>query len=150
MGQSHRRQSDGRHSDVATPIVRICTDQIPLGEKDAIVLFDVQNGRRAEQLASQQLARLQTPVAKEDRAALSRQLNRYEDSLAHRDYRAARARQRGWSGGDPVGFQPQITTLPQGAMLSGYWLAGSRVGGPAVRANLADAVLLADWRRHDV
>ncbi len=55
----------------------------------------------------------------EDRAALSRQLNRYEDSLAQRDYRSARAEQRGWSGGGPVGFQPQITTLPQGAMLMG-------------------------------
>ena len=27
--------------------------QVPLGEKDALVLFDVNNGRRTEQLASQ-------------------------------------------------------------------------------------------------
>ena len=91
-----------------------------LAEKDALVLFDVPNGRRAESLASQQLARWQAPAAKENRAALSRQLNRYEDSLAKRDYNSARARQRGWSGGGPVGFQPQITTLPQGASLSGF------------------------------
>ena len=93
--------------------------QIPLGEKDAVVMFDVQSGRRSEHLEGEQIARLQTPVAPADRAALSRQLNRYEDSLAQRDYRTARAQQRGWSGGGPVGFQPQITTLPQGASLSG-------------------------------
>jgi hypothetical protein len=97
--------------------------QITLADKDALVLFDVPNGRRAESLASQQLARWQAPAAKEDRASLSRQLNRYEDSLAKRDYNSARARQRGWSGGGPVGFQPQITTLPQGASLSGFPLA---------------------------
>ena len=50
---------------------------------------------------------------------LSRQLNRYEDSLASRDFNRDRAYQRGWRGGGPVGFQPQITQLPAGAGLSG-------------------------------
>ncbi len=52
-----------------------------------------------------------------DRSTLSRQLNRYEDSLASRDFHADRVRQNGWGGGGPVGFQPEITPLPAGAGL---------------------------------
>ena len=44
-------------------------------------------------------------------------------------------RQRGWSGGGPVGFQPQITTLPQGAMLSGFPLAVVSADRRYVRAS---------------
>jgi hypothetical protein len=93
--------------------------QIPLGDKNAVVIFDVEQGRRSAQLAQQQVAQVKKPATTEDRAALSRQLSRYEDSLANRDYRRARAHQRGWNGSGPVGFQPQITTLPEGAMLMG-------------------------------
>ncbi len=93
--------------------------QVPLGEKDALVLFDVNKGRRTEQMAHQQLANLQAPRVVVDRSMLSRQLNRYEDSLASRDFKRARAYQRGWRGGGPVGFQPQITQLPSGAGMSG-------------------------------
>jgi len=95
-------------------------EQIKLDDKDALVLFDVTNGRRTEQLEAQQIARLERQPVLEDRAALSRQLNRYEDSLANRSYQRARAQQRGWHGGGPVGFMPQIQTLPQGASLMGY------------------------------
>ncbi len=93
--------------------------QVPLGEKDALVLFDVPRGRRADQLTHQQLANLQGPQISVDRSTLSRQLSRYEDSLASRDFNRDRAYQRGWRGGGPVGFQPQITQLPSGAGLSG-------------------------------
>ncbi len=91
--------------------------QIELGEKDALVLFDVTNGRRAEHLAQQQLANLQTPQVDVDRSLVTRQLNRYEGSLASQEFNRDRAKQRGWRGAGPVGFQPDITVLPTGAMM---------------------------------
>jgi hypothetical protein len=93
--------------------------QVPLGEKDALVMFDVTNGRRTEQLSHQQLANLQAPRVDLDRSMLTRQLNRYEDSLASREYRRDQARRHGWRGAGPVGFQPQITQYMSGAGLSG-------------------------------
>ncbi len=92
--------------------------QVPLGEKnDAVVLFDVTNGRRAEHLAQQQLANLQPRQAEVDRSLVTRQLSRYDDSLASQDFTRDRAKQRGWRGAGPVGFQPVITTLPSGATM---------------------------------
>ncbi len=91
--------------------------QIDLSDKDALVLFDVNNGRRSEHLSQQQLANLQAPQIEVDRSMLTRQLNRYEDSLAHRDFNRDRARQHGWRGPGRVGFQPVITSLPSGASL---------------------------------
>jgi hypothetical protein len=92
--------------------------QIELGEKDALVLFDLNDGRRQEPLAQRYLANLQSDRLAENRAMLARQLSRYEDSLAHRDYIRSRAQQRrGFRGPGAVGFQPVITTLPAGTQL---------------------------------
>jgi hypothetical protein len=91
--------------------------QIELSDKDAVVVFDVANGRRSEHVAQRQLANLEPKQLAADRAMLNRQLNRYEDSLAKRDFVRSRAQQRGWAGGRPMGFRPVITTLPQGTQL---------------------------------
>jgi len=91
--------------------------QVKLEKKDALVLFEVKQGRRTEMLAQHQLLDLNPKAAADDRALVSRQLNRYEDSLASRDFVRDRAHQRGFFGGRPVGFRPNITTLPQGSQL---------------------------------
>jgi hypothetical protein len=92
--------------------------QIDLGEKDALVLFDLNQGRRIEPLAQRQLANLQPEKVDANRAMLARQLSRYEDSLAHRDFLKSRTNQRrGFRGPGAVGFRPVITTLPSGVQL---------------------------------
>jgi hypothetical protein len=91
--------------------------QIELSDKDAVVLFDVENGRRVQPLAHQQLANLQREREEQNRAMVARQLSRYEDSLAERDFKQARAAQRDFFRGGPAGFRPEITTLQEGTTL---------------------------------
>jgi hypothetical protein len=92
--------------------------QVELGEKDALVLFDLNEGRRMEPLAQRHLANLQPERVDANRAMLARQLSRYEDSLAHRDFLRSRVKQRrGFRGPGAVGFRPVITTLPSGTQL---------------------------------
>ena len=55
--------------------------QVELTDKAAVVLFDVLKGRRSEHLAQLQLPNPPRQEVAADRAMLSRQLNRYEDSL---------------------------------------------------------------------
>jgi len=107
---------DIRTSNPDRPHIRA---QVPLGEKDALVLFDLTNGRRTEQVAHHHLDNLEKPIIDADRSLVTRQLSRHEDSLASRDFVRDRAYQRGWRGGGPLGFQPQLTTLSEGAGLSG-------------------------------
>ncbi|MFO7908168.1 MAG: hypothetical protein R6U98_36345, partial [Pirellulaceae bacterium] len=54
--------------------------QVPLGEKDALVRFELTDGRRTEQLAPHHLANLEQPKVAADRSVVTRQLNRYDNS----------------------------------------------------------------------
>ena len=97
--------------------------EIPLGEKDAVLMVDLEKGRRTEAMADHQLAAAaQTHVAI-SRAVLAQQLNSVTNSDAVRDFErdrriAARDGRLGFRRRGSVGFQPLITTLPEGANMT--------------------------------
>ena len=98
--------------------------EIPLGDKDALVLFDVTQGRRKESLIDSQIANAADAQLAVGRAILSQQLNALSDaSTAYRDFAADR-QQAGRDGRigprirGPVGYRPVITTLPEGANMT--------------------------------
>ena len=99
-------------------------EQIDLGEKDAVVIFEVANGRRLEPLGVQQLDNLREAQQAVGNALLAQQMNQLEGSLAVRDLAMARRqasrdgrffmpRRRGL-----VGSRPIVTTLPEGNSLT--------------------------------
>jgi hypothetical protein len=97
--------------------------QIPLAEKDAIVIFDVQNGRRTEPLDEQQVTNAVENQIAISRAILTQQLSSLEGSQAVADYGKSQRLAERDGRIDPrrrttVGFRPVITTLPSGANLS--------------------------------
>jgi hypothetical protein len=105
--------------------------QIPVGEKDAIVNFELATGRRTEPLSEVQLAQAVNQQLSVSRAVLAQQLAAADDSSNS----GGGPRTGGGSGGGPVvapiggrpvlpigrpgavGYQPEIITLPEGAML---------------------------------
>jgi hypothetical protein len=101
--------------------------QIPLGERDAIVNFDVKEGRRVEPLEEEKIASIDRGRLEMGRAILAQQLGAASDSSSLRDY--ALALRSGLASGriDPrafgrrgaVGFRPQITSFPEGNQLLG-------------------------------
>jgi hypothetical protein len=135
--------------------------QIPLGEKDAVVLFELKDGRRQEPLAQAQLANTIQSIARmnrdiltkmagaqgaapgvnqqvagalPNRAVLVKQLNQISDPGALSSFASSRsdtipAPVTGQNGGGAngllpfviqgaVGYQPVITTLPEGTNMS--------------------------------
>ncbi|MBX3415754.1 MAG: hypothetical protein KF708_23925 [Pirellulales bacterium] len=99
--------------------------QIPLGEEDALVTFDVKEGRRTEPLTDQQVvlaARQQMAVGREVLAQqLNQQINQQTDlsSLGSLGSSRQRAFVNGFNPvlGGAVGYQPVIVTLPEGVQL---------------------------------
>ncbi len=93
--------------------------QIDLGEKNALVVFDVKEGRRNEPLAEaqvQNIAKVQNAV---NRAILAQQLSSLDDSQAAREFAesvalAERLGLRAFRRGG-VGYRPVIISLPEGA-----------------------------------
>jgi hypothetical protein len=124
-------------TDAGRPTQRVIRQQIPLAEKDALVTFDVRSGQRTEPVAAAQLASLNEQQFAMAGAILAQQaqananpaaqaggpffppigsgsnsaFNEYWRDLA----RFGLARQLGLRPG--VGFQPVITTLPEGTMM---------------------------------
>lgn len=107
------------YTHYGTPQEKHIQKQIPIGEKDALILFDLADGRRKEPLEDVQvenIARVQWEV---NRAILAQQLSQTENSHAAQALAADRLR-RVRDGGLPVrngrnvGFRPVITTLPEG------------------------------------
>ena len=106
--------------------------QIPLGAKDAMVIFDVPDGRRNDQLAEHQVASVARNQIAVNNAILAQQLNTLTDSAAVQQLRYARSGMRSAGGGNfipnplglplgrrgGVGFRPVLTTLPEGANMS--------------------------------
>jgi hypothetical protein len=98
--------------------------QIPLADKDALVVFDVANGRRKEALAEHQVANVAKVQMAVGQAVLAQQLDSAaSQSNALSDYaRSVRiAQQQGrWLAPrrNAVGYRPVITTLPEGANMS--------------------------------
>lgn len=93
--------------------------QIDMGEKNALVIFEVKDGRRKDALPEaqvQNIARVQNAV---NRAILAQQLSNLDDSQAARDFAesvalAERLGLRAFRRGG-VGYRPVIISLPEGA-----------------------------------
>jgi hypothetical protein len=94
--------------------------QLEVGEKDAMVVFDLNHGRRTEPLASAQLAGAVKRQQSLSRYVLAQQLSGGSDpSVAPPSRPFGPFGGRGaFLGGGAVGFQPIVQTLPEGTMLS--------------------------------
>ena len=99
--------------------------QIPLSDKDAIVIFDLERGRRTEPLDEEKVATLERARLDMGRAILAQQFRGLSDDSVSRDF--ALALRRGLRGGiDPrilgrrgaVGFRPVITAFPEGNQMN--------------------------------
>ncbi len=126
--------------------------EIPLSEKDAVVIFDLEKGRRQEALAEHKIANAARTQLAVSRAVLAQQLNTVTDSTAARDFAAlpppgrprwpaaaARPPQRRLSAGDfdaPRRYE--------------HDLDGGDFGRPAVRADYGRAAVLGDRRSEHV
>ncbi|MEM6654411.1 MAG: hypothetical protein AAF596_01285 [Planctomycetota bacterium] len=89
--------------------------QINLGEGEALVNFEITNGRRADAVEEQQLARALERQQLVGQTVLAQQLSTLADPdvLPLRPEDRVRAR-RALAGGGAVGFQPVIQVLPDG------------------------------------
>jgi uncharacterized membrane protein YgcG len=99
----------------------IISKHVPLAGDRAVVVFELDNGRRKDALDEQQIAAVARVQREFSRAMLGRQLDAYEYSDAVRDYlRDALAAQRdGRMPRGGVGVRPVITVLPEGTNFIG-------------------------------
>jgi hypothetical protein len=107
------------YTNYGTPEQVRKTKRIPLGEKDALVTFEMPNGRRREAIEEHLLANAAADQLAVGRQLLVRQMQALSDSSSLRDLAASRRnldavdrilRRRG-----AVGFMPVIVFFPQGA-----------------------------------
>jgi hypothetical protein len=97
--------------------------QIPLGEQDQLVVFDMIDGRRREALEEHQLANAAAEQANVNQAILAQQLGGLAASSGSGAGLTATQQQAFVSGVIPVvgnggvGYQPVITVLPSGTQL---------------------------------
>jgi hypothetical protein len=109
------------YTHYGTPQQTQIHQQIPLSEKDALVIFDLGDGRRQELLAQEQVAQVARQQFEVNRAVLASQMSSLEESDAaydlanDRQQQAAGAGRRNRRG---VGFMPVITTLPEGTNMT--------------------------------
>jgi hypothetical protein len=106
---THLRSGDMQHE----------RQQLEVNDKDAMVLFDLNHGRRAEPIETAQLA---TAVKRQEtlsRSVLAQQLDSSSDpSAAGGRFIPGLDRRAAFFGGrGAVGFQPIIQTLPEGLMM---------------------------------
>ncbi len=97
---------------------------IPLDDNGAIVTFNLEEGRRKESLADQQIANDITNQLAVNRTILAQQIDAVSDSdVSLSQAAASRLRQPSTIGNRPVfsrsavGYQPQITVLPVGVTM---------------------------------
>jgi uncharacterized membrane protein YgcG len=107
------------YTHYGTPQETHIRKNLPIGSKDALVLFDLADGRRLEPLEEAQIQHIAQTQWEVNRAILNQQLSQSESSSASRDLAVDRSR-RVRAGALPVragrgvGFRPVITTLPEG------------------------------------
>ncbi|HEX3600008.1 MAG TPA: hypothetical protein VHU84_07680 [Lacipirellulaceae bacterium] len=106
---THLRSGDMQHE----------RQQLEVNDKDAMVLFDLNHGRRSESIETAQLA---TAVKRQEtlsRSVLAQQLDSGSDpSAAGGGFIPGLNRRAAFFGGrGAVGFQPIIQTLPEGLMM---------------------------------
>ncbi len=116
-------------TDVGRPSQRFIRQQLPLTEKDALVVFEVKEGQRKQEIADAQLAHLQKVQRDLQGEVLGQFIggnNPISDGAVLTDlFRDVQALNGGTGGGNgffgprrsAVGFQPQITTLNEGAQM---------------------------------
>jgi hypothetical protein len=109
------------YTNFGTDQQRVISEQIPLGEKNAVVVFEVKDGRRKNGLPEAQVANVAKVQNALNRQLLGQQLAGMTDSSAARNFAAALA-MAGENGlGLPffrrgaVGYRPDIQTFPEGA-----------------------------------
>ncbi|MFO0791825.1 MAG: VWA domain-containing protein [Pirellulales bacterium] len=108
---THLRSGDMQHE----------RQQLAVGEKDALVVFDLNKGRRSEPIETAQLAGAMKRQEKISRSVLAQQLSSGSDSsiVPNSGRRFNPFTGRGaFLGGGAVGFQPIVQTLPQGTSMS--------------------------------
>jgi len=96
--------------------------QIPLGERDAIVNFELKEGRRVEPLEEEKIAKIDRQRLDMGQAILAQQLAGLGDSSSLTDYALSIRRAMASGVVDPrifgrrgaVGFRPQIQIFPEG------------------------------------
>ena len=106
--------------------------QIDVREKDAMLTFELQNGRREEAIEDNIVANAAVRHIEANRAILAQQFDRLADErvaassslaelelLTTRDPRSAARLQAALRGRGAVGFMPQLTVLPEGTMMLG-------------------------------
>ncbi|WP_168565789.1 VWA domain-containing protein [Crateriforma spongiae] len=114
-------------TDVGRPEQNLIQKAIPLTEKDALITFELKNGKRQEEIADAQLAHL-NDVQRDIRNDVLGQFAGGIDQNALQQFLSDAALLGGTGGNfvDPrlgfgnrgaVGFRPEITTLPTGAMM---------------------------------
>ena len=96
--------------------------QLAIGDKDAMVVFDLNHGRRSEPLESAQLAGAVKRQETISRAVLAQQISRrFRSKRASRTGRCDaiwRGRQPSLEARGAVGFQPIVQTLAEGTMMT--------------------------------
>jgi hypothetical protein len=93
--------------------------QMELADGDAIVVFELEDGRRQESLEAARLAGAVRRQQKISQSVLAQQLDEVSDpSIIPTRPEFELARRRGLLGAGAVGFQPQITVLPEGPMFT--------------------------------
>jgi hypothetical protein len=108
---THLRSGDVKHQ----------RQQVEVGEKDALVVFDLDRGRRSEPLAAVQLASAVKRQQALSRSVLAQQISSGSDPGVVPVRPLDRlARQAFFGGRGAVGYQPIIQTLPEGTMMSAY------------------------------
>jgi hypothetical protein len=97
--------------------------QLPLGEGDQLVVFDIEDGRRKEAVADHQLANAAAEQAWINQGVLAQQLGALAGSASNGANANLNASRQGLFAGIPfiqqsVGYMPIIQTLPNGAGMS--------------------------------
>ncbi|WP_442506972.1 hypothetical protein SH528x_005850 [Novipirellula sp. SH528] len=125
-------------TDVGRPTQRFIREEIPIGEQDALVVFEVKEGQRKEDIAAAQLAHLRDVQRDMNHDALAQFAGDGPDAAQvlqnlFNDVQSLTGGSVGGAGGaggvgglgglgrfnrGAVGFRPEITQLPEGASVS--------------------------------
>ncbi len=112
-------------TDVGRPSQRFIRKDVPLTEKDALVVFEVKEGQRKQEVAEAQLAHLRD-VQRDVQGQMLGQIAEPVDSgeILRDLFKDVQALSGGGLGRNgfarrgAVGFRPELTVLPEGANLS--------------------------------
>ncbi len=114
--REHHRVAAERQANAGAQQEDKYREQIPLGDQDAAVKFEVKTGRRNEPLAEIQLANAAKGQMQINQAILAQQINSYSAGGANTAFGTSRNGLAGFPFvNGAVGFQPVIITLPAGA-----------------------------------